>query len=132
VRLVLDTNVVVAGVVAEGLCREILEDRLPDSTPVLSTPMWDELERVLRHKFALVVDDLPILALYRRHAAWVEPEPLATAVCRDADDDWILATAKHGRADLIVTGDRDLLDLGAFEAIPIVDPRGFLERNLTA
>lgn len=48
-------------------------------------------------------------------------------VSRDADDDYLLAQAIIGRADFIVTGDRDLLVLGHIEGIPIVTPRRFWE-----
>jgi predicted nucleic acid-binding protein len=45
----------------------------------------------------------------------------------DPDDDWVLATAVAGEADVIVTGDKDLLVLKRYQGIPIVTPRGFLE-----
>jgi len=48
------------------------------------------------------------------------------AVARDPDDDAILACAKEGKANYIVTGDKDLLDLDVFEGIPIVSARKFL------
>ena len=44
------------------------------------------------------------------------------ALCRDADDDVILGTAVAARADLIVTGDKDLLVLGSYQSIPIITP----------
>ena len=108
-RVVFDTNVVVAGIVAEGLCREILEIHVPEHDVILSQVLWEKLVVTLRRKFRLTSDDLPILALYRQHAAWCEPAKLAEAVCRDPDDDWVLATAMAGEADAIVSGDADLL-----------------------
>ncbi len=110
-RVVFDTNVVVAGIVAEGLCREILEIHVPEHTVILSQVLWDELVATLRRKFGLTPDDLPILALYRQHSTWCEPATLADAVCRDPDDDWVLATAVAGEAEAIVSGDVDLLTL---------------------
>ena len=82
----------------------------------------------LRDEFSLALDDLPLLDLYRRHARWVEPEPLATPACRDADDDWVLATALAGQAEAIVTGDGDRLELGACQGVAILSPRQFIER----
>jgi predicted nucleic acid-binding protein len=49
-------------------------------------------------------------------------------VCRDADDDVVLATAVAARAALIATGDQDLLVIGRFDGIDIVSPRDFLRR----
>lgn len=128
-RAVFDTNVVVAGIVAEGLCREILEIHVPEHTAILSQVLWDELVVTLRRKFGLTPDDLPILALYRQHAAWCEPAKLAEAVCRDPDDDWVLATALAGEADAIVSGDADLLTLDSYSGIGMLSPRQFVSRQ---
>ena len=127
-RVVFDTNVILAGIVAEGLCREIVETHIPKHTPILSEPLWDELVAKLRDKFDLEADELPFLSLYRRHATWVDPRPLEKSVCRDPDDDWVLGTAVAGKADVIVTGDEDLLTLRRHQGIAILKPRGFLER----
>jgi uncharacterized protein len=82
----------------------------------------------LKDKFDLTPEELPLLTLYRRHSIWHEVRPLAKPVCRDPDDDWVLATALAGQAQAIVTGDADLLDLGAFQGVAILSPRQFMER----
>ncbi len=128
-RVVFDTNVVVAGIVAEGLCREILEIHVPEHSAILSQVLWDELVVTLRKKFGLTPEDLPILALYRQHAAWCDPAKLAEAVCRDPDDDWVLATALAGDADAIVSGDADLLTLASYSGIEMLSPRQFVSRQ---
>ena len=128
-RVVFDTNVVVAGIIAEGLCREILEIHVPEHTAILSQVLWDELMTTLRRKFSLAPDDLPILALYRQHADWCDPAKLAEAVCRDPDDDWVLATALAGDAEAIVSGDADLLTLERYSGIEMLSPRQFVARQ---
>ena len=127
-RLVLDTNVIVAGLVSEGLCHEIVETHLPQHVAILSRIMWEELVEKLREKFGLRADELPLLDLYRRHATWVEPQGLAAPASRDPDDDWVLATALAGQADAIVTGDGDLLELRSFQGVAILTPRQLIER----
>jgi putative PIN family toxin of toxin-antitoxin system len=114
--------------VAEGLCRELVEARLPEHTPILSDTLWKELLEKLRDKFDLTPEDLPLLTLYRRQATWCEVRPLDVPVCRDPDDGCVLATALAGQAEAIVTGDADLLVLGAFQGIAILSPRQIIER----
>ena len=125
-RIVLDTNVLVSGILAEGLCREIVENHLPDHTPILSRRLWDELVKALEEKFGLTTEGLPLLGLYHRLATWVEPSELTPPVCRDRDDDWVLATALAGEAEAIVTGDDDLLVLRRHRTLAILSPRQFL------
>ena len=114
--------------VARGLCHELVEVHLPLHQPILSDRLWDELVTALGEKFGLEVGDLPLLDLYRRHSVWVDPEPLPEPVSRDPSDDWVLATAVSGRAEVIVTGDEDLV-LGSFERVKIQTPRRFLESS---
>ena len=62
------------------------------------------------------------LAEVRRLAEVIDPPPLPQPVCRDPDDDEVLALAIAARVDLIVSGDEDLLSLGSFAGIPIIAP----------
>ena len=68
------------------------------------------------------------LAEVRQLAEVVEPPPLPAPVCRDPDDDEVLALALAARVDLIVSGDDDLLVLQAFEGIPILTPAQAVQR----
>jgi putative PIN family toxin of toxin-antitoxin system len=131
-KIVFDTNVVIAGLVAEGLCHELIERHLPRHEAILSAVLWDELLAALRAKFRIEPQELPFLDLYRRHATWVEPERLAAPVSRDPTDDWVLATALAGKAGSIVTGDDDLPVLGSYRGVEILTPRLFLERYASA
>jgi predicted nucleic acid-binding protein len=58
----------------------------------------------------------------------IDPPPLARPVCRDPDDDAVLALGIAAQADMIVSGDDDLLSLGNFEGIPILSPAQALHR----
>jgi putative PIN family toxin of toxin-antitoxin system len=127
VRVVLDTNVFVASIVADGLCRDLVRMRVRPHTIITSEPLCAELRRTLRVKFKADPDKLPLLSALREHAEIVAPAPLGERVCRDKDDDVVLATAPAGRADIIVTGDDDLLALKKFRGIRILSPRQFLE-----
>jgi putative PIN family toxin of toxin-antitoxin system len=62
-----------------------------------------------------------MLGELRRLAEIIDPPPLPAPVSRDASDDAVLALAAASQADLIITGDADLLGLGSYAGIPIVN-----------
>lgn len=126
--VVLDTNVVVAALVAKGLCHEVVVRSLGSCTVATSQPLLDELERTLRAKFTLGPAGTSFLKQLRLRLRSVEPTPLRSAVSRDADDDVVLATAVAAGATVVVTGDQDLLVIGRYNGIDIVSPRDFLSR----
>jgi putative PIN family toxin of toxin-antitoxin system len=130
-RLVLDTNVIVSGLLFGGAPGRLLERlwtgrfRLAASPEILS-----EYRRVLAYPaFVLkpgetrrLVDVyvLPFCDIIRASAG--------SAVCRDSDDDKFLYCAVAAHAHAIVTGDRDILILGpAFREIPIITVRQALQ-----
>jgi uncharacterized protein len=127
VSVVLDTNVFVAAVVADGLCRDLVRVRVLPHTIITSEQLLRELRITMRNRFAVVPDELPMLSQLNEEAEIVTPARLRERVCRDKDDDVVLATALAGKADVIVTGDDDLLALKAFRGIRILSPRRFLE-----
>lgn len=126
-RLVLDTNVLIAAVAADGLCRDLVRLRLRPHTIVTSARLLKELERTLVRKFSIEPESLPLLKALRDAAEIAVPAPLGERVSRDKDDDVVLATAVAGEADFIISGDDDLLILKKFQGIAILSPRQFLE-----
>jgi hypothetical protein len=128
VIVVLDTNVVIAALVANGLCREVLHRTIRLRVLATSDALLDELEATLRDKFDLTPSVAAFLDPFRASVRVVEPKPLPAPVCRDRTDDVVLATAVAAEADAIVTADQDLLVLGSYGGISITSPRSFLER----
>ena len=126
-RIVCDTNVLVAALVADGLCRDIVKRRLPLHGLFTSKGLLDELVATLRRKFRVAPGDVPFLHAYRERVEIVHPEKLKRAVCRDPDDDLVLATAATANAHCILTGDDDLLVLKRFAGIAILSPRAFVD-----
>ena len=126
-RVVLDANVVIAAVISEGLCRDLVRVRVLPHTLVTSEPLLRELRKTLRYKFREDPDELPLLFQLHEEAEIVTPPRLDECVCRDEDDDVVLATALTGKADVIVTSDEDLVVLKKFRGIRILPPRQFLE-----
>ena len=126
--VVLDTNVIVAALVAKGLCHEVVVRALRTCTVVSSTNLLDELEQTLRLKFTLGPEANGFLKQLRIRVRLVEPITLPSPVSRDVDDDVVLATAVAAGAGVVVTGDQDLLVIGRYRDIDIVSPREFLTR----
>ena len=126
-RVVCDTNVLVAALVAEGLCRDLVKRRLPAHDLFTSKAMLDELTETLRRKFGVAPRDIPFLKAYRERAELVAPAKLEQPVCRDPDDDVVLATAVAAKAHCILSGVEDLLVLKSFAGIMILSPRAFVD-----
>ena len=127
-RLVLDTNVLIAAFVADGLCKELLEHCYRRHSVVLSDFIIAELREKLANKFGY--SDLSVAAIIEfvsLRSQFIEPQRLTAAVARDPDDDNILATAMTGRCECVITGDKDLLELVEFEGARLMSPRQFLE-----
>ena len=125
-RVFLDTNVLVAAFATRGLCADVVRVVLAEHQLITAEVVLTELRAVLIRRITLphaTVED--ILALLRDQDVVPKPPKPSDLPIRDPDDRWILASAMAGRADVLVTGDRDLLDVAGKAALPIVDPRGF-------
>lgn len=125
----LDTNVLVSAVATRGLCADLFEAILADHDLVLGETVLVELHRVLGRKVRLAPKTVAELdAFLRRQGAVVRGGRLLRLKVRDPSDRRILAEAVAGRADVLVTGDRDLLVLAGRAPVPILSPREFWDR----
>ena len=128
-RIVFDANVLVAAFAARGLCADLFEACLSSHECVAAARILVETEEALRRKVRLPA---PRAAAIRRfleeHLRVVDPVAVKADACRDPDDLPVLGAALAVGADCIVSGDKDLLELGSFRGIPIVGPRALWER----
>lgn len=125
-RIVLDTNVLVASFIARGVCRDLVEHCIRRHQLVTSEFILGELERTLVHKFgATELEAQEATGLMRSRMEAVIPAVLPTPVARDQSDDAVLGTALAGAAACVVTGDKDLLVLERFGSIDILKPSEF-------
>ena len=138
-RAIIDTNVLLSGFLWRSAPHTLLEQvRSGELTLVISPALLAELADVIsRSKFDAILarsntSRSHTLDELRRLAEVVEAPPLPQPVCRDPDDDAVLAAAIAGQVDLIVSGDNDLLVLKQYQNIPILSPAdalGFIEVN---
>ena len=126
-RVVFDTNVLYAAFAAKGFCEELVDEAAGACELIWSDTLREEFESILARRHQIGPATRVALAAYVDLCEFAEPEPLSERICRDADDDVALATALAGKADVIVTGDNDLLVLKTFRGIGILSPRKFLE-----
>ena len=135
-KVVADSNVLVSAFVWRGNPRRLLDDGLAAGWQFYSSELLlAELERVLsypRIATAIARQRQTPSALFELAQGVLRPvntTPLVVPVCRDPDDDEVLACAMAAKADLIVSGDADLLILGQYQGIPIITTAQALVRQ---
>lgn len=127
-KVFLDTNVLVSAFATRGLCADLLRHVLAEHELVTGEAVLSELKRILTERIRLPAATVGgILALLMDHSPVPVPEDLSRVTVRDPDDIPILASALAAGADVLITGDKDLLELGTTAGILITNPRGFWE-----
>ena len=127
-RVVFDTNVFVAAFVTDGICSKLLMRGRKRQFDLIAGPIvLQEFERVLIKKFLATRNEVrnALQIVSEAIHSIVHPSQSVQSVCRDPDDDAVLACAIEARADYLVTGDMDLLELKVFKGVRIVAPRDF-------
>ena len=126
-KIVLDTNVLIAALIARGFSHQLLEHCARRHTLFTSDFILDETQEKLIEKFSYSSEIAAEAAsVLRSRMTVVSASKLDERVCRDSDDDNILAAAIIGKCDCIITGDKDLLVLKQYLGINIFSPRDFL------
>lgn len=127
-KVVFDTNVLVAAFLTEGLCSKLLgRARRRDFDLILCSVITNEFQQALTNKFSVSSEIIDAVLLVLSEAAKETRQDIHSIprVCRDPDDDLVLACAQDAGADYLVTGDEDLLVLKAYKTITIISPRDF-------
>ncbi len=129
-RVFLDTNVIASAMATRGLCADVFRFTTEHHELVISEQLLNELERTLREKF-LAPSDLiaDTLWLLRQDTLFAEAEPLIALDLKDSGDVAIVSAAIHAGADLLVTGDKEMLKLGKVDALEILSPRQYWEKQ---
>ncbi len=132
-KVVIDTNVLVSGAFFSGPPYEILLACATGNLQlVLSLEILEEYRRAglsFLHTHS-DVDFEGLIGILLKNAVVLEKPGLKHPVCRDPDDDKFIACALGGSADVIISGDKDLLAVANMIEVPIVTPRNFLNRYM--
>jgi putative PIN family toxin of toxin-antitoxin system len=127
VKVFLDTNVLVSGFATRGLCADVIRLVLAEHELITADVVLTELKRVLKQKIQLPGEQIQEILTFLESQT-VQPKPIfpTKIPVRDEDDQWVLASALAAKADVFVTGDKDLLDVAnEVSGLTITDPRGF-------
>ena len=130
-RIVVDTNVFVSAILLPlSVPREAIDQALEQGVLLFSDATFGELAEVLaRKKLDRYVSRKERGNFLRQLSTVAEFVPIVQIVreCRDPKDDKFLEVALNGRADLILTGDADLLRLHPWRGVGIVSPKEYLK-----
>lgn len=129
-KVVFDTNVLVAAFATEGLCSKLLQRANRGDFEIYISPfIFQEFQEKLKTKLFLSRTEIKeAIALLNEVVKIVNPEEegiRVSGICRDRDDDSIIACGLACKGDYIVTGDKDLLAIREYKGIKIKDPREF-------
>ncbi len=130
-RVVLDTNVLLSALFTRGICEALLDALLELGTcrVVLSEHILAEFRDHAAKKFGAPADEVErAVDVLGRRVEIVEPALPSPDACTDPDDLPVLGIGVAGRADVLVTGDGELLALREVHGMPILSPRDLYER----
>ena len=128
-RVVFDSNVLIAAFATHGLCHSLFELCLRGHEIFASETILHEVEQKLQHKLKVpspIVRD--IIAYLNKHCRLDRPVPVPPDACRDPKDLAILGLAAVAHAQYLVSGDADLLVLKRYHETAIISPRQLYER----
>lgn len=123
-KVYFDTNVLVSAFTARGLCADLMRVVLAEHELVTGEVNLRELDRVLVEKFhAPKSVAASVASQLRDHTVIPVPDAPSHIPVRDPDDAWVLSSALASGADMLVTGDQDLLEIAASVPVPVLTPR---------
>ena len=126
--VLLDSNIWLAIVTCDGASRALWRRLHDQGTVIASEWVYDEVSAKLVGRFEFSPQHAVTMTRFvRRQTVSVGFPQLPRAVCRDPDDDNILAAAVAGSCEFLITGDHDLLVLGEFDGVKIVKLRAFVD-----
>jgi uncharacterized protein len=129
VKVFFDTNVLISAFTTRGLSADLFRLVVAEHELLTGEVNLTEIRRVLRERFKVPAAEIALVEdQLRVHTIVPRPAASSDLPLRDRDDAWVLASALVRGAELLVTGDKDLLSIAERAPLPIVDPRGCWDR----
>lgn len=127
VKVVLDTNILISAIAFGGKPKEVLDLVLEEKITAITSPiLLAEFKEIYRKKFPLLKEDFE-LTIASIEEIFETTQPTKTLyILRDNDDNRVLEAAIEGKCNYVITGDKDLLDLGIYKKIKILTTDQFL------
>ncbi len=125
-KIVLDSNIIVAAYAGRGLCNSLFELCLDRHSILISDFIINEVKRTLHNKLKMPLPNVQILIDYLKEFCILSTyNKITDNICRDKNDNDIISLAVSNNADYLITGDNDLLVLKKYNKIKIISPRDF-------
>jgi putative PIN family toxin of toxin-antitoxin system len=129
-KVFLDTNVIASATATRGLCADVLRTVIEFHDLVVSDHLVGEVRRILKDKFGASPDLIAdVVGLLRQDTITSESRPLRDVSLSDPADIAIVSSALNGAADVLVTGDKEILDLRRVGSLEILTPRQFWDKE---
>jgi len=132
-KVILDTNVFISGIFFSGPPYKLLEGWRDGKIKLVMSPEilkeYQEVALRISQQFQ-DIDIGSIIELVAIEGAIISSPPLKKQVCRDKGDDKFIACALASRTKIIISGDKDLIDISGYRGIEVIKPRFFVEKYL--
>lgn len=127
-KIILDTNVIIAAFAAHGLSHSVFELCIDRFEIHSSAKIIEEVEKNLKKKLGLPKKIIEEIIVYLKENTIIEKvKEIPKGMCRDPEDDFILGLVEETQAEYLITGDKDLLSMNEFGSTKIITPRQFWE-----
>jgi len=129
-KVFLDTNVIASATATRGLCADVLRTVIEFHDLVVCDHLVRELRRVLKDKFGASADLIAdVVWLLGQDTIASAAEPLRDLPLSDPADIAIVSSALNGAADVLITGDQEILGLHRVGSLEILTPRQFWDKE---
>jgi len=127
-KVIIDTNVILSSFLTEGLAKKVFDLCIDNDDIYLSKWILNEVREILKNKFKVPEVEINRLIVFLKHIGKViEPSGELYKNSRDTRDNPILLLADYVKANIILTGDKDLLELVHYKKTKIMNPRKYYE-----